>query len=657
MRHRKLYLLSILLFLTLVVLPVVAQIVPARIFSDNMVLQREVGIPVWGTAAPGEPITVSIGRKTASCTVDDSGKWKVFLPQLKASGPFRLKITGNSDSIVFNNVLIGDVWFASGQSNMDHPVQGWDVIPNSAIGNYKEELQNANSPEIRLFSVPKFPSPVEQNNLIGGEWQMASTESVSGFSAIGWFFAKKLNADLNVPIGIIQASWGGTAIRTWLDRQSMELFRDSITLPHLPENFNEAEWEETAISSIKKDRVRRNQISYPTERLIAKIMDAGYNDSDWIVTDFPFEKNSNVVWFRKKINIPNEDSTQPFQLSLGFLNRQSQVFFNGNELGYFQYPKPVRIEIPQKIIRPGGNVLTIRLAQPFGAVQTLGEKDQFYIANTDDSFHINLAEDWKMNSELEPVNGAEESFQNNPAFLFNGMVAPVIPFGIKGFIWYQGESDAGRPFLYENMFRQLIIDWRQRWQMGDLPFLFIQISNIEHSHHFENYNDSWCLLRTAQQKALALPNTGMVVSVDIGDPYDVHPKNKKEFAERLALQAEEKVYGKKVVSDGPLAKSFSVKDNAIVVKFKMEGKLTVNSDKGFNNFEVAGADNQYYPAEIKLSGNQIVLSSPEIKNPLTARYAWRTNPKCTLYNSPRLPAAPFNTKYLKNESTPTTLSR
>lgn len=626
-----------------------AQIQPARIFSDNMVLQRDIKIPVWGTAAPGEVVTVLLGEKTVSGATDKSGKWKIFLPGCNAGGPFDLKITGSSDTVIFRNILVGDVWFASGQSNMEHPVKGWEWIPHSEVENFEAELQDTKYPEIRLFNVPKFPSPVEQENLMGGEWKTASAESVAGFSAIGWFFAKKINAGLNIPIGIIHASWGGTAIRTWLDRESLELFSDSVDLPPVPQNFNPEEWEKTAAVSIEKHRVRRNQISYPKKGLAEQITMSGYDDSAWTEIGFPFEKNSNVAWLRKKIVIPEKIVSQPLQLSLGFLNRQSQVFFNGTELGYFQYPEPVKAEIPRELIKPGKNVLTIRLAQPFGSVQTIGEKEQFFMANTDGSFYISLEEGWKINSGLEPVNAAEESFQNNPAFLFNGMVAPVIPYGIKGFIWFQGESDAGRPFLYEKMFQQLITDWRRRWQLGNLPFLFIQVSNIELSHRFEDFDDSRCLIRLAQQKALELPNTGMVVSADIGDPYDVHPKNKKEFADRLVAQAEKKIYGKKVISDGPLAKSFQVKGNTIIVKLNSEGRLIIKGKEDLNGFEIAGADSQYYPAKIRLKGSRIFISSPNVKNPTAARYAWRNNPNCSLYNAAGLPAAPFSTLFLKKK--------
>ncbi len=624
-----------------------AEIKPATIFSDNMVLQREIKIPVWGMATPGEMITVSFNGKFVSGNTDSSGKWKVFLPEFKAGGPFSLTIAGESESTTFENVLIGDVWFASGQSNMTHPVQGWEWIPHSAIENYKDELQDTNYPKIRLFNVPKFPSPIKQDDLISGEWQMASASTVKDFSAIGWFFAKKLNTDLNIPIGIIHASWGGTPIRTWLDGPSLELFGDSIDLPPPPKNFDQKEWKKTALSSIEKHRIRRNQISYPPQGLTEKVTNINYDDADWIETNFPFENNSNVVWFRKKINIPKEHRNQPLQLSLGFLNRQSLVFLNGVELGYFQYPKPVTTEISPNILKQGENVLTIRLAQPFGSVQTLGRKNDFFITTRDNAFHIDLSKKWKINAQLETVNPSEKSFQNTPAFLFNGMVAPVIPYGIKGFVWYQGESDAGRPFLYERMFKQLISDWRQHWQLGNLPFLFFQISNTELSHHFETFDDSRCLIRMAQQKALALSNTGMVICLDMGDPYDVHARNKKEFAERLVLQAKEKAYHMNVVSDGPMAESFSVGDNSIVVHFKTEKELILKPNKDTKDFEIAGDDKKYYPAKIKIEDTQVIISSPYIKNPVVARYAWRTNPVCTLYNSVELPAAPFSTEFLK----------
>ncbi len=623
---------------------------PVKIFSNNMVLQREIKIPVWGKATPGEVITVKFDNKIVSGITNSSGEWKVILPEFKAGGPFVLKITGKSDSIIFKNILVGDVWLASGQSNMEHPVQGWEWIPHSEVDNFEEELQDTRYPEIRLFEVPKFPSPVKQDDLTGGEWQTASPESVAGFSSIGWFFAKKLNTDLNIPIGIINSSWGGTAIRTWLDRESLELFKDSISLPAKPYNFNQTAWQEIALSSIEKHRIRRNQVSYPDKGLKETITGNDYDDSSWQSVNFPNENNSfeNVVWFRKKIIIPEDNINQPLHLSLGFLNRQSQIFLNGTELGYYQYPKPISIDIPGNILRPGENDLTIRIAQPFGKVQIFGNKDSFFITNSKGSFLLNIAENWKANASLEYINEVEESFQNNPAYLFNGMIAPIIPYGIKGFIWYQGESDTGRPYLYEKLFQQLITSWRQKWSLGDLAFLFIQISNIELSHNFESSNDSWCQLRLAQQKALSLPNTGMVVSFDIGNPYDIHPKNKKKFAERLALQAEEKLYGKNVISDGPVAKSFSIIGNTVIVQFNTKGKLKTIDKNILNQFEIEGVDGKYYQARGEIRGNNIFIISPFVKEPISARYAWENNPKFILYNTDELPASQFDTGKLES---------
>jgi sialate O-acetylesterase len=639
---------SIVYLLLLACFECIAQITPAKIFSDNMMLQRGIKIPVWGKAMPGELITIAFDKKIASVTTNLLGQWKVVLPEFKAGGPFNLKITGNSDSIIFKNVLIGDVWFASGQSNMEHPVKGWEWIPHSEIENYEEELQGIRYPEIRLFEVPKYPSPVELDDLTGGEWQTASPESVAGFSSIGWFFAKKLNKDLNIPIGIIHSSWGGTAIKTWLDRESLEVFKDSINLPAIPQNFDQTEWKEIAVSSIEKHRIRRNQISYPEKGLKEIITGFGYNDSNWQQVNFPNENNNfeNVVWFRKIITIPKDNVNETLHLSLGFLNRQSQIFLNEIELGYFQYPKPVNIKIPDKILRPGENVLTIRIAQPFGGAQIFGDKESFYISNSKGSFYLNIADEWKANASLELVHEVEVSFQNNPAYLYNGMVAPIIPYGIKGFIWYQGESDTGRPFLYEKLFSQLITGWRQRWDLGSLPFVFIQTSNIELSHHFEKNDDSWCLLREAQKKALLLPNTGMVVSIDIGDPYDVHPKNKKEFARRLALQAEEKVYGKNVISDGPVAQSYTIEGNTIIVQFNTKGKLKANTKDILNQFEMEGVDGNYYPAIGDIKGNKIFITSAYVKTPLSARYAWKNNPKFILFNKDKLPASQFDTRNL-----------
>lgn len=528
---------SSFIFLFISSLSLFGTVHPARIFTDNMVLQREVAIPIWGTADPGEQIILQLGSSEAKTMTQLDGRWMANLVKLSAGGPYVLRIKGSTDEIEFKNVLVGDVWFASGQSNIEHPMKGWEYIPHSAVANSEKEIADSNYPEIRLFSVPKYPSPVEQKDLPNGKWEVAGPESVAGFSSTAWFFGKELYQKLKIPIGIINCSWGGTPIQTWMSRESLEHFKDSVDLPVIPDKFDLKEWSEKVTESIERNRVRRNQISYPKLGLPEEINNSGFDNSSWKSVNLLDEGNrfGNIVWLRKNIIVPELFAQQKLKLSLGFLNRQSQVYLNGKELDYFLYPQPVKIEISRELVRPGENILTIRVAQPFGESQVMGSPEQFFLSNTDQSFSCNIAEGWKSNDGLEPIIPAVESYQNNPTYLFNGMVTPVIPYGIKGFIWYQGESDAGRPFLYEKMFQQLIVDWRKLWKQNDLPFLFVQLPTLELSHQLKF--DSWRLLREAQQKALSLPHTGMVVSVDIGDQYDIHPRNKQDFGHRLALQA------------------------------------------------------------------------------------------------------------------------
>ena len=634
------------IFLMISGLTLFGQIIPAKMFSDNMVLQRDVPIPVWGTAGPGEQITLRLGTSGIKTLTQQDGTWMAKLPQLPAGGPFQLEIAGNTNKIVFSNVLIGDVWFASGQSNMEHPMNGWEFIPHSAIDSYEKEIADSNYPEIRLFSVPKYPSPVEQKDLPGGKWGIAGPESVSGFSSTAWFFGKELYRKLKVPIGIIHSSWGGTPIQTWMSRESLEPYKTSVKIPEELLKFDPEMWSEKVSESLTKNLIRRNQISYPIDGLPEKISKSDYDDSSWKSVDIlnPNSRFGNIAWLRKKIIIPESYHMQKLCLSLGFLGRQSHIFFNGTELGYFSYPRPVIVEIPSQLVLSGENIVSIRLAMPWGETQVFGNKEQFYIANSNHSISLNLVQGWKVNDQIESIIPLSESYQNNPAFLFNGMVTPVIPYALKGFIWYQGESDAGQPQLYEKMFRQLIVDWRKLWNQGDLPFLFIQTSNIEQSHEFDKNSDSWCLLREAQQKALSLPATGMAVSLDMGNPYDVHPKNKKEFGHRLALQAFKIAYHQNITSDGPIYESFIIKGDTMIIQVNnLIDDLLDKNPGGLTGFEITGKEGHFEEANAFLKGTQIYVFSANQHNPVAVRYAWTNNPKCSVFNNIGLPLAPFRT--------------
>lgn len=636
--------LFIVLVLTFLFNAALASVHPARIFSDNMVLQRDVAIPVWGTASPGEPVTVRLKSAVVKTIALSDGRWMVELPGFAAGGPYELIIESFSGKIEFKNVLVGDVWFASGQSNMEHPVSGWEYIPHSAIANYEQEITDSKYPEIRLFQVPKFPSPFVLKDLSGGQWEVANPQSVAGFSSTAWFFAKELYRKLGVPIGIIHSSWGGTQIQPWMSQQSLEPYKNSVKIPEIPVKFDQQGWTHKVTESIEKNRIRRNQISYSPSGFPEKAGRRDFEDSTWKSINLldPQSKFGNILWLRKKIVVPNDLSTRELELSLGFLNRQSHVFFNGIEIGYFLYPRPAVLTIPDSLVCADKNILAVRLAQPWGNTQALGDSSQFWIKSSKGNFRQNQYDKWQANDRLEAVIQAPESYQGYPTYLYNGMVAPVIPYAIKGFIWYQGESNSGESALYEKLFQQLITDWRKSWQQGDLPFLFIQASNIELTHNFDQRNNSWCSLREAQQKALRLPNTGMVVSLDAGDRYDVHPKNKQEFGRRLALQAFKVAYRQPIIADGPVVDSCKLKGNTIIIKVKDEGSgLKVVDPSHLSGFDVLGTDSVVYEVDAFLNNNYVCVSLPDRVVPAEVRYGWTNNPRCSLFNEAGLPMAPF----------------
>ena len=619
------------LLLIMVFCPILlwGQLRPAKIFSDNMVLQREIDIPVWGSATPKELIRIEMAGESVSFATNEQGEWKVFLPKQEAGGPYTLKISGQSEVITFSDILIGDVWFASGQSNMEHPMQGWEWIPHSEIDRFDAEMADTGYPEIRLFAVPKHPSPVSLNDLPAGKWEKASKEAVAGFSATAWFFAKTLYKKLKVPIGIIHSSWGGTPIQTWMRRETLKPFIND--LPRESDSLNPEEWYTKVTTSIEKNRIYRNQISYPPPGLAATISNPEVDLSGWEKIDFLNEEKhwGKVVWLRKTMIIP-EVPSQPLKLSLGFLNRQANLYFNGIELAYIQYPKPAGIEVSPALIRKGENVLTIRLANFMGATQVFGTL----------SGSPNLEKQWLANDQLEQMDSSAESYQNRPAFLFNGMVAPVIPYGMKGIIWNQGESDAGHPALYEKMFQQLIVDWRHLWDQGDLPFLFVQSTSYMSIPGQKSF--SRVKLRQAQAKALELPNTGMVVSIDIGDPYDVHPKNKNEIGRRLSLQALKIAYNCDITADGPVYRTHHISEDTVIVLFDHAAKgLRLINYNVEESFSVIAKDGKSYPVKAVVEDNKLLLYPMPAPGISEIHYAWEDYPVCTLFNSENLPSTPF----------------
>lgn len=534
----KKYLYFTLFTLLFCTYPTFAEVHLPKIFGDNMVLQRGTQVPVWGTAKPGENISLSIQEQRPITTADEKGAWRITLAPLEAGGPFTMTISGNN-TITFKNILAGEVWICSGQSNMECPVK--------RTANAESETANENNPSIRLFSIPWILAEKPMDELYPGnlssfykaaaaislcdhrlgstvEWTACTPQTVSDFSGIGYFFGKEIQSHCGVPVGIIQATWDGSSITGWMSLASLMSHRE----------FN-------------------------------PILD---------------------LWGRAFLDYPSAKAEHEKRL--------------------MEWEKA-----KQKAEAVG---------QPVPAIPWIPRGPEHH---------------------------------HRPGGMFNGMIAPLIPFGMRGVIWYQGEADAGGAYLYRLLFRTLIQNWRESWRQGDFPFLFAQLANFRSNVHLykrapaepvEPADDYWAELREAQTMALTLPNTGMAVTIDIGEPDNIHPKNKREVGRRFALAAGKVAYGENIEFSGPMYKSMAIGKSVIRLMFDhVGGGLIAKGGERLKGFAVAGADRKFVWAEARIEGNQVIVWSEKVTEPVAVRYAWASYPDCNLYNAEGLPASPFRT--------------
>tara|TARA_Y100001972_G_C7661783_1_gene333919 strand:- start:2096 stop:3991 length:1896 start_codon:yes stop_codon:yes gene_type:complete len=596
----------------------------ARIFSDHMVLQRGKEIPIWGYGNPGENVTVRFSATVVSSEIDNYGKWKVLLPEYDAGGPYTLTITGNDSVISYKDILIGDVWLATGQSNMTHPLDGWDWLPDSRIYRFEEELQDTNYPEIRLFHVSKFPASYKVDDFYYGEWQIASPVSVKEFSSIGWFFGKSLYKDLKVPIGIIHSSWGGSKIEAWMSNEAYHSVEGVKAFPDV--NRKDEEWKQKMQDYINLTKQRRMQISFPLIEVESELIKSRYDDSGWEEVNFEYENPEfgNVVWLRKRVEIPDYFAKDYMRLSLGALDRQSTVYFNGHKIAFFLYPEKAWAYIPRSIVLPGENVITIRISQPWEYARVRTENYEMSITNNEGSFVQSLLNGWKFNDHIETVQPEDIDYYNLPSHLFNGMINGMIPYALKGIIWNQGST--GYPDLYDKTLSAMILDWRNRW--GDDMYFYL-------------YQSGSPVRRDLQEKVLSLPKTGWAYNSDLRDTYDVHAKNKDVHAERMALRVKKEVYGMDLVAEGPKVEKVSYSNDKVILDFEANNPPQNRYYEKIHGFEIAGKDEKYYSADAILDGNRVILSSNQVKKPLSARYGWNRSDEMTLYNKEGLPVEPF----------------
>ncbi len=620
-----------------------AQVSLPKMFGDNMVLQRELKIPVWGISSPGATIIAELGSKKATTKADQVGEWMVHLPKFKAGGPYTLKIyeKGKSDeAIVLNGILIGDVWLASGQSNMEWQVQ--------QAKDADKEIASASFPQVRFIMVNHSNQVKPQTDISTNGWKVCDSTSVKELSAVAYFFARKIHADQNVPVGIVQSTWGGTRIEPWTSRKML------LTSPITKEKTLSADTLHYNREDIIRDsliQVRFWEIVYNPQNNADKIFTApDYDDSGWteiempkVLKDFGIGDYDGMVWMRKKISLPESYTGKDLTINLGHPEMNYSLYFNGSEICKNQWYSNANhsYTIPAALVQSGENTIAVRIAMLW-AGGGLNPGNDIYI--TDGSTEVALAGTWLYEKDLEPQIPKLPGNQEYPTVLFNSMINPLIPYGIKGFIWYQGESNAEEAYNYRELFPMLITDWRNHWQQGKLPFIYVQLANFMQRNPLPSESE-WAELREAQAMALSLPNTGMACAIDIGDAGTIHPLNKQEVGHRLALIANKTVYKQDgIIISGPMYKSYQKGGNRIRIRFSSIGAgLSARDGKEVTGFAIAGDDKQFHWAKAVIEDNEVVVYCDEVENPVAVRYAWADNPECNLINSEGLPAVPFRT--------------
>ncbi len=637
---KKIILSSLVLFSCL---HLMANVKLPKIFGDNMVLQRGQQIPVWGWADSKEKITIRFNKQTKTVVADRYGKWRINLDNEQAGGPFEMEIKGKN-TITFSNVLVGDVWVCSGQSNMEFALANATGAAN--------EIAAANLPQIRHIEVMKAIATQPQEDIKGGEWNVCTPETAGKFTAVGYYFAKKLQQELNVPIGLIHTSWGGTHVETWISREAFEqdaAFKDMIAaMPKINLDSLAKEKERVTFDVIKTLQGDFDNGKTSTNNW----KDISLNDTRWPTMQLPALWESKglpdldgVVWFRKKITIKAEDAGKPAVLELAMIDDADTTYVNGMMVGATNgYNTPRKYTIPAGILKTGDNIIAIKVLDTGGGGGVYGSADDLKI--TIGGAAQLLAGAWMFKvASLLPGN-ASVGPNSYPTLLYNAMLNPLIPFGIKGAIWYQGESNAGRAFEYRRSFPLMITDWRNRWKEGEFPFYFVQLASYNSANGNSANGSTWGELREAQTLTLSLPNTGMAVTTDIGNPTDIHPRNKKDVGERLAAVALNKTYKKENVAGGPVFESMKIEgDKAILTFSNIGGGLTTKNKYGYvEGFEIAGANKQFKYAKALIDGNKVVVFQEGINEPVSVRFGWADDASDdNLFNKEGFPAGPFRT--------------
>jgi len=542
-----------------------AEVKLPKVFSDNMVLQRDLPIKIWGWADRREEVTITLLSETATVKTDKKGKWRAELKSMQAGGPYELVIKG-SNEIVLSNILVGDVWICSGQSNMEWPLS----VTNDA----EEAIEKSTNPRLRLFTVQRNTSTTPLSDVESEGWQVCGPETVPSFSAVAYYFGKKINEELDVPIGLLHTSWGGTNVETWTRADVLEQVDGFEGIAR-----EVTEYDEAKVIADMRQKVESEIGSLPEE-------DAGMKDGApvWASSDYSQWKSmeipvlweragltglDGIVWFEKEFELGTGDILQDVEIHLGTIDDSDITFLNSRKIGETnqKYNEDRIYTVDKSLLKVGKNSIVVRVEDTGGGGGIYGDADKLFVSMPNKK--MSLAGPWKYK-----IGKGDFSFSvspnSMPSLLYNAMIHPLIPYGIKGAIWYQGESNAGRAYEYRTTFPLMIKNWREDWGQGDFPFFFVQLANFMEAKA-QPQESAWAELREAQSMTVSLPNTGMATIIDIGEANDIHPRNKLDVGNRLALNALKVAYGKDLVASGPTFADMKVEGNQVVISYENLG--------------------------------------------------------------------------------------
>ncbi|MFD1217282.1 sialate O-acetylesterase [Microbulbifer celer] len=623
---------AFLLLLACAPWPSVADIAPAKIFSDQMVLQRDQEVTIWGSAAADTPITLHFDGKTYHNRSDERGHWEIPVPPQKAGGPYTLILSGDGEAAI-RDVHFGDVWLAGGQSNMEWKLS-WGINDSDKV------IAAADYPLIRFFDVPSEVSPTPKTALEGGEWKKATPENAAEFSAVAYLFAQKNHLEKDVAVGIIDNNWGGTPAEAWMSKEALlqlSAYRERTEALYQPDT----DWPARFARNQRNAEEKYQRLSSREDALNAGAYRFDFPTASWSEQALPAEFE-HLAWLRHEFTLDEIPSRAV--LELGDLQQEAFVWINEQLLAEEDsQAQGARYEIPTKVLNKGRNLIALRVGNSWHNKPYVGRTDQLWLQLGDNK--LDLSKGWQYSNQVEPPIPDHIRYEHKSSFLYNSMIRPIQGYALRGVICYQGESNVGEAVHYHDLFSALIKDWRQQWQQ-DFPFLFVQLAAFLEPKNPQP-DSSWALLREMQSRTLKLPNTGMATAIDIGDIYDIHPRNKQDVAARLWGEAKRISYGEDILSRGPTFQSHQLENGRVTIHFAHTGEgLRLKQGESVQGFILADRDGNYLPAQAQIHGSSVVVWHDSITQPSALKYAWADYPEVNLYNSAGLPALPFSIENL-----------